>query len=232
MIGGGLLGLEAAYGLQQHGLDVHVVQSGPVLMNQQLDEEAGGILRRVVERARHHGAHRHAHDRDPQPRLGDRGGVRRRDRDRLRHGRGDRRHPAQRRARRGLRADRGAGHRRRRPDAHRSTTRTSTRSASARSTAARCTGWSRRCGSRPRCWPTTSPAPTRRPPTTARGSPPSSRWPASTWPPMGIKRPGARGRRVRPVLRAARAASTSRSSSATASWSAPPCSATSARSRS
>jgi len=43
VIGGGLLGLEAAYGLQQHGLAVHVVQGGPVLMNQQLDEEAGAI---------------------------------------------------------------------------------------------------------------------------------------------------------------------------------------------
>ncbi|MEV6878260.1 nitrite reductase large subunit NirB [Amycolatopsis sp. NPDC051128] len=50
VIGGGLLGLEAAYGLQQHGLDVHVVQGGPILMNQQLDEEAGAILRRVLER--------------------------------------------------------------------------------------------------------------------------------------------------------------------------------------
>ncbi len=50
VIGGGLLGLEAAYGLQRQGLDVHVVQSGPVLMNQQLDDEAGGILRKVVER--------------------------------------------------------------------------------------------------------------------------------------------------------------------------------------
>ncbi|HWR48265.1 MAG TPA: nitrite reductase large subunit NirB [Pseudonocardiaceae bacterium] len=50
VIGGGLLGLEAAYGLQRHGLDVHVVQSGPVLMNQQLDDEAGGILRKVIER--------------------------------------------------------------------------------------------------------------------------------------------------------------------------------------
>lgn len=49
VIGGGLLGLEAAYGLQQHGLAVHVVQGGPVLMNQQLDEEAGAILRRVLE---------------------------------------------------------------------------------------------------------------------------------------------------------------------------------------
>ena len=50
VIGGGLLGLEAAHGLQRHGLDVHVVQGGPVLMNQQLDEEAGAILRRVLER--------------------------------------------------------------------------------------------------------------------------------------------------------------------------------------
>ncbi|MGH3702244.1 MAG: nitrite reductase large subunit NirB [Pseudonocardiaceae bacterium] len=50
VIGGGLLGLEAAHGLQQHGLAVHVVQSGPVLMNQQLDAEAGAILRRIVER--------------------------------------------------------------------------------------------------------------------------------------------------------------------------------------
>jgi nitrite reductase (NADH) large subunit len=50
VIGGGLLGLEAAYGLQQHGLEVHVVQSGSVLMNQQLDEEAVAILRKVVER--------------------------------------------------------------------------------------------------------------------------------------------------------------------------------------
>ncbi len=50
VIGGGLLGIEAAYGLQQHRLEVHVVQGGPVLMNQQLDEEAGTILRRVLER--------------------------------------------------------------------------------------------------------------------------------------------------------------------------------------
>ena len=50
VIGGGLLGLEAAYGLLQHGLAVHVVQSGPVLMNQQLDAEPGDILRKVVER--------------------------------------------------------------------------------------------------------------------------------------------------------------------------------------
>ena len=50
VIGGGLLGLEAAHGLQTHGLAVHVVQGGPVLMNQQLDEEAGRILRKTIER--------------------------------------------------------------------------------------------------------------------------------------------------------------------------------------
>ncbi len=50
VIGGGLLGLEAAHGLQRHGVDVHVVHRGPVLMSRQLDDEAGGILRRVLER--------------------------------------------------------------------------------------------------------------------------------------------------------------------------------------
>ncbi|MBV9312171.1 MAG: NAD(P)/FAD-dependent oxidoreductase [Pseudonocardia sp.] len=50
VIGGGLLGLEAAHGLQRQGLRVHVLQSGPILMNQQLDDEAGAILRKVVER--------------------------------------------------------------------------------------------------------------------------------------------------------------------------------------
>ena len=50
VIGGGLLGLEAAHGLQQQGLQAHVVQSGPILMNQQLDGEAGAILRKVIER--------------------------------------------------------------------------------------------------------------------------------------------------------------------------------------
>jgi nitrite reductase (NADH) large subunit len=57
VIGGGLLGLEAAHGLQRQGLDVHVVQGGPVLMNQQLDEEAGAILRRILERDHGMGVH-------------------------------------------------------------------------------------------------------------------------------------------------------------------------------
>ncbi|WP_131784216.1 molybdopterin-dependent oxidoreductase [Protofrankia symbiont of Coriaria ruscifolia] len=49
VIGGGLLGLEAARGLQEHGLDVRVLHAAPTLMNAQLDDEAGEILRRSVE---------------------------------------------------------------------------------------------------------------------------------------------------------------------------------------
>ena len=49
VIGGGLLGLEAAKGLQNHGLRRHVVQSPAHLMNQQLDAEAGAVLRRSIE---------------------------------------------------------------------------------------------------------------------------------------------------------------------------------------
>jgi nitrite reductase (NADH) large subunit len=50
VIGGGLLGLEAARGLQEHGVAVTLVHSGPQLMNQQLDADGGAILRRCVER--------------------------------------------------------------------------------------------------------------------------------------------------------------------------------------
>jgi len=49
VIGGGLLGLEAARGLQNRGLQVAVVQGGPALMNAQLDDQGGDILRRLVE---------------------------------------------------------------------------------------------------------------------------------------------------------------------------------------
>jgi nitrite reductase (NADH) large subunit len=45
VIGGGLLGLEAARGLQNFSLDVHVVHLGSHLMDQQLDTQAGAILR-------------------------------------------------------------------------------------------------------------------------------------------------------------------------------------------
>ncbi|WP_432570673.1 nitrite reductase large subunit NirB [Kineococcus sp. SYSU DK005] len=49
VIGGGLLGLEAAHGLATHGLHVDLVHSPKHLMNQQLGPEAGRVLRRVVE---------------------------------------------------------------------------------------------------------------------------------------------------------------------------------------
>jgi len=49
VIGGGLLGLEAARGLQERGLEVHVVHRSDRLMNVQLDGQAAAILRRGVE---------------------------------------------------------------------------------------------------------------------------------------------------------------------------------------
>ncbi|HLM04252.1 MAG TPA: nitrite reductase large subunit NirB [Blastococcus sp.] len=49
VMGGGLLGLEAARALQGHGLHVELVHAMPYLMNMQLDAEAGAILKRSVE---------------------------------------------------------------------------------------------------------------------------------------------------------------------------------------
>ncbi|MGY1814994.1 nitrite reductase large subunit NirB [Blastococcus sp. SYSU D00820] len=49
VMGGGLLGLEAARALQGHGLQVELVHAAPWLMNAQLDAEAGAILKRSVE---------------------------------------------------------------------------------------------------------------------------------------------------------------------------------------
>ena len=48
VIGGGLLGLEAAYGLQTHGSEVTVLHRSPHLMNQQLDPAAGKMLGREI----------------------------------------------------------------------------------------------------------------------------------------------------------------------------------------
>ncbi len=50
VIGGGLLGLEAARGLLNHGCEVHVIHLGKHLMNAQLDETGGRILRATLER--------------------------------------------------------------------------------------------------------------------------------------------------------------------------------------
>jgi nitrite reductase (NADH) large subunit len=48
VIGGGILGLEAARGLQSHGIGVDVVHSGRWLMNAQLGREGGEVLRRSM----------------------------------------------------------------------------------------------------------------------------------------------------------------------------------------
>ncbi len=48
VIGGGLLGLEAAAGLEQRGLHVTVVHLGPTLMERQLDTAAGFLLREAL----------------------------------------------------------------------------------------------------------------------------------------------------------------------------------------
>ncbi|NGP08753.1 NAD(P)/FAD-dependent oxidoreductase [Rhodococcus sp. 14C212] len=50
VVGGGLLGLEAAYGLRTQGLTVTVVHSPTHLMNQQLDERGGRVLRTEIEK--------------------------------------------------------------------------------------------------------------------------------------------------------------------------------------
>ena len=47
--GAGLLGLEAAYALHKAGLQVVVVAQGPWILNRQLDERAGSLLRKFFE---------------------------------------------------------------------------------------------------------------------------------------------------------------------------------------
>jgi len=49
VIGGGLLGLEAARGLLTHGVEVTVLEAAPQLMIAQLDPEAGLMLRAAME---------------------------------------------------------------------------------------------------------------------------------------------------------------------------------------
>ncbi len=49
VIGGGLLGLEAAAGLNQQGMDVTVLHLAPTLLERQLDSTAGHLLQRSVE---------------------------------------------------------------------------------------------------------------------------------------------------------------------------------------
>lgn len=49
VIGGGLLGLEAAYGLMKRGMNVTIVHLMTDLMERQLDHEASSLLRREIE---------------------------------------------------------------------------------------------------------------------------------------------------------------------------------------
>lgn len=49
VIGGGLLGIEAAYGLVRRGLEVTLLHLMPHLMERQLDPVASGLLRRALE---------------------------------------------------------------------------------------------------------------------------------------------------------------------------------------
>jgi len=50
VIGGGLLGLEAASGLRNFGIPVDVIHRGPYLMGQQLDSQSGAIMKTSIER--------------------------------------------------------------------------------------------------------------------------------------------------------------------------------------
>lgn len=49
VIGGGLLGLEAAHGLSRRGMKVTVIHLMPTLMERQLDEAAGWLLKEALE---------------------------------------------------------------------------------------------------------------------------------------------------------------------------------------
>jgi len=49
VIGGGLLGLEAANGLKLRGMEVTVIHIGPWLLERQLDEVAGRLLQKALE---------------------------------------------------------------------------------------------------------------------------------------------------------------------------------------
>ena len=49
VVGGGLLGLEAAGALKALGVETHVIEFAPVLMAEQLDQQGGQVLRKKIE---------------------------------------------------------------------------------------------------------------------------------------------------------------------------------------
>ena len=156
VIGGGLLGLEAARGLQNFGVAVDVIHRGPHLMGQQLDAPAGAMLKASIEKLGI-GVHLlQEHHRGAWARIASPGSASTTAR------RSHATWSSSRRASRrtsssardcGLTVERGIVvddqmRSRDDPDIY--------ASANARSIADASTGWSRRCGSRRRCWPITS----------------------------------------------------------------------------
>ena len=124
VIGGGLLGLEAANALRAMGLETHVVEFAPRLMPVQVDEGGGRALRRRIEDARRARPPRSGHHRDRgrRRRVGLPPDLRRRRPRRPAHRRAGvlGRHPPPRRHRRcgRHRARRAGRHRRRRAAPH------------------------------------------------------------------------------------------------------------------
>jgi nitrite reductase (NADH) large subunit len=72
VIGGGLLGLEAARGLLNHGAEVHVVHQGKYLMPAQLDQPGGQMLRTGMEKM---GVHVHTEKSTTEILLDDAGKI-------------------------------------------------------------------------------------------------------------------------------------------------------------
>ena len=158
VIGGGLLGLEAARGLQVQGCDVTVVHLMDTLMERQLDPTGGGYLTAQDGGPRHQVLLGARHDGDSRQRARRRRGVRRTasmlEADLVVVAAGIR--PNVELGRKaGLHVNRGIV-----VNDYMETSRsaTSSRSASASSTTASATAWSRRCSSRARCWRRPSPA--------------------------------------------------------------------------
>jgi hypothetical protein len=157
VIGGGLLGLEAARGLLERGLEVHVVHLRSHLMEMQLDAPAGHLLRATLEQM---GVNVHL-DKATSEVLGEEHveGLAFADGstlpcDMVVVSAGIRPNVAL-AIDAGLMVERGIVVT---DELRCRATRACTRSANARSIADSCTGSSRRSGSRRRCWPTDWPA--------------------------------------------------------------------------
>ncbi len=67
VIGGGLLGLEAAKGLMTHNVEVTVVEMAPWLMSVQLDEAGGKVLGQTIAKLGIKALHRDEHERTARP---------------------------------------------------------------------------------------------------------------------------------------------------------------------